>query len=107
MMTKVDPAIWLPSLEIAWGILTLAFFRVQNVTQIYIMRAFVGAFEASAYPGTVTLLAAWYTPRELAFRISVYHSAQWGELPSVHPVHADRSQSVQWLVLSRPSHRVP
>ncbi|KAL1409279.1 hypothetical protein Q8F55_006112 [Vanrija albida] len=77
MMTKVDPAIWLPSLEIAWGILTLAFFRVQNVTQIYIMRAFVGAFEASAYPGTVTLLAAWYTPRELAFRISVYHSAQW------------------------------
>lgn len=47
-----------------------------NVKQVYALRTFLGVMESSAYPGTVTLLMAWYTPHELALRISFYHSCQ-------------------------------
>ncbi|WRT70604.1 uncharacterized protein IL334_007602 [Kwoniella shivajii] len=77
MMTLVRPSLWLPGLELAWGIITIGFFKIKTVKQIYALRAFVGAFEASAYPGGITLLASFYTPKELAFRISFYHSSQW------------------------------
>lgn len=31
VMTRVRPSTWLPSLELIWGILTLAQYKAQNV----------------------------------------------------------------------------
>ncbi|OCF78525.1 hypothetical protein I204_00465 [Kwoniella mangroviensis CBS 8886] len=77
MMTWTRPSWWLPGLEFTWGVLTIVFFFAKNVKEIYALRALVGAFEASAYPGAVFLLSSWFTPSELALRISFYHSSQW------------------------------
>ncbi|WWD20560.1 hypothetical protein CI109_105036 [Kwoniella shandongensis] len=76
-MTWMRPSLWLPFLEMCWGILTIGLYKVQSAKQIYAFRAFIGAFEASAYPGAITLLMSWYTPWELALRIAFYHSSQW------------------------------
>ncbi|KAJ9111855.1 hypothetical protein QFC20_002442 [Naganishia adeliensis] len=75
-ITYFRPNLWLPSLEIGWGILTGLIAMSTNVKQVYALRAFLGVFESSAYPGTVTLLMSWYTPHELALRIGFYHSCQ-------------------------------
>jgi len=76
IITRIRPSIWLPSLEFAWGLLTLALYKVTDAKQVYAIRAFIGCFEASAYPGALMLFMSWYTPREIAFRIGFYHSCQ-------------------------------
>ncbi|WVR03557.1 hypothetical protein IAU60_000549 [Kwoniella sp. DSM 27419] len=76
VITRVRPSIWLPCLEAIWGALTIAMYKVHSAKQVYAIRAFIGAFEASAYPGAIMLLMSWYTPREMALRIGFYHSCQ-------------------------------
>lgn len=76
IITRVRPSLWLPLLEFGWGVLTLSLFKVHDAKQVYAIRAFMGAFEASAYPGALMLLMSWYTPREIALRIGFYHSCQ-------------------------------
>ncbi|AAW46254.1 conserved hypothetical protein [Cryptococcus deneoformans JEC21] len=76
IITRVRPSLWLPALEACWGVLTIATYKVTNYKQVYALRAFTGAFEASCYPGAIMLLMSWYTPRELALRIGFYHSCQ-------------------------------
>jgi MFS family permease len=56
-ITYFRPNLWLPCLEIGWGILTGLIAMSTNVKQVYALRAFLGVFESSAYPGTVTLLS--------------------------------------------------
>ena len=86
MMTHLRPSRWLPFLEFSWGLLTIGLFKVNHTWQIYVLRAFIGAFEASGYGGAVVLLMSWYTPRELALRIAFYHSSQWGKPTFVRTV---------------------
>ncbi|KIW53128.1 hypothetical protein PV05_08722 [Exophiala xenobiotica] len=77
IMTRVRPSTWLPSLELIWGILTLAQYKAQNVETLYGLRFCIGLLESSCYPGAIMLLYAWYTPRELGFRIGLYASCQF------------------------------
>ncbi|RDW61347.1 putative major facilitator superfamily permease-5 [Coleophoma crateriformis] len=50
--------------------------HAQNAKQVYVLRAFLGACESSAWPGMMTLFMHWYTPTELAKRMGFYHSCQ-------------------------------
>lgn len=71
ILTRVRPKYWLPPLEIAWGImigelclrrskLTLGMMAVSNNVQgMYVLRFFIGVFEASSYPGIVSVLCSW------------------------------------------------
>ncbi|KAK1764924.1 major facilitator superfamily domain-containing protein [Phialemonium atrogriseum] len=77
IITRVRPSWWLSGLEFCWGVLTIGLCFVKNAKQVYALRAFIGAFEASCYPGALTLLMSWYTPREIAFRIGIYTSCQF------------------------------
>lgn len=93
IITYVRPSWWLPSLEILWGIITGLFAVTTNAKQAYILRAFLGLCESTAYPGMITLfskialqrdrslntdtrIVSWYTPLEMAKRIGFYHSCQ-------------------------------
>ncbi|KAH6975212.1 major facilitator superfamily domain-containing protein [Ilyonectria sp. MPI-CAGE-AT-0026] len=76
IMTYVRPSLWLPGLEIAWGVITGLIAIVHNAKQIYALRFFLGLLESSAWPGMITLLMYWYTPSELAKRMGFYHSAR-------------------------------
>lgn len=57
MITWFRPCIWLSTLELVWGGLTMALAATHNAKQIYVIRVFIGIAESSAYPGAVTLLS--------------------------------------------------
>lgn len=57
MITWFRPSIWLSSLELVWGALTFGLAGVKNHKQVYVLRAFIGVAESSAYPGAVALLS--------------------------------------------------
>ncbi|RMY10578.1 hypothetical protein D0867_08349 [Hortaea werneckii] len=76
IMTWVRPSLWLPGLEICWGILTGLMATITEAKQAYAIRAFLGLCESSAWPGMMTLFMHWYTPTELAKRMGFYHSCQ-------------------------------
>lgn len=75
ILTKVQPSIWLPSLELIWSILVMAMAATKDLKTIYILRFFVGLLEASAYPGIMTLLGNWYQPSELAKRACIFQAS--------------------------------
>ncbi|OJD36792.1 vitamin h transporter [Diplodia corticola] len=62
----------LPTLEIAWGILTFAQSRVTSATQLYALRFFVGLFEAPVFAGTHFILGSWYRKQELFKRAGTW-----------------------------------
>ncbi|KAI7256223.1 major facilitator superfamily transporter, partial [Hortaea werneckii] len=76
IMTWVRPSLWLPGLEICWGVLTGLMATITEAKQAYAIRAFLGLCESSAWPGMMTLFMHWYTPTELAKRMGFYHSCQ-------------------------------
>ncbi|KAH7176802.1 major facilitator superfamily domain-containing protein [Dactylonectria macrodidyma] len=76
ILTYVRPSIWLPGLEICWGIITGLIAITTSAKQVYILRVFLGLCESSAWPGMMTLFMYWYTPTELAKRMGFYHSCQ-------------------------------
>ncbi|KAI7078711.1 major facilitator superfamily transporter, partial [Hortaea werneckii] len=76
IMTWVRPSLWLPGLEICWGVLTGLMATITEAKQAYAIRAFLGLCESSAWPGMMTLFMHWYTPSELAKRMGFYHSCQ-------------------------------
>ncbi|KAI7605892.1 hypothetical protein KC346_g10806, partial [Hortaea werneckii] len=77
MITRVRPSLWLPSLELCWGVLTGCMAAASSVQPMYVLRWLIGMCEASAWPGTTVLLLSWYTPREMAKRQAVYLSASY------------------------------
>lgn len=75
ILTKIRPSIWLPALELAWSFLVMALAAAKDARTIFALRFFIGLFEASAYPGIITLLGNWYTPQELAKRSAIFQAS--------------------------------
>lgn len=75
ILTKVPASIWLPSLELAWGFVVMGMAGVRSVEALYALRFVSGLLEASAYPGIMTLLGAWYTPAELGKRACIFQAS--------------------------------
>lgn len=59
IMTHVRPSLWLPGMEVGWGIMTGGLAAVQNTNQIYALRFFIGILEAGCWPGMITLLSGF------------------------------------------------
>ena len=57
ILTYVRPSYWLSGLEITWGILTGLLATTHNAQQVYVIRAFLGLCESSAWPGMMTILS--------------------------------------------------
>ena len=57
ILTYVRPSVWLPGLEIGWGVLTGLIAMATSARQIYVLRVFLGLCESSAWPGMMTLLS--------------------------------------------------
>ncbi|ODO08986.1 hypothetical protein I350_02579 [Cryptococcus amylolentus CBS 6273] len=73
----VRPSIWLPTLELLWGILTGTIAAAKNAKTIYGIRFLIGFCEGTAWPGTMILLLSWYTPAEIGLRLAIYQSATY------------------------------
>lgn len=69
---RIGPGIWLPLCVTAFGITTLCFAFVDNMTGAIIDRIFLGVAEAAMMPGFAYYLSRWYRKNELDVRISAY-----------------------------------
>ncbi|KAK4689630.1 MFS transporter, ACS family, pantothenate transporter, partial [Tremellales sp. Uapishka_1] len=63
---------FLPTLEIIWAVLTFCQSRVTKPEHLYIVRAFVGFFEAPSFGATHLILGSWYRKEEVFKRAAVF-----------------------------------
>ncbi|KAF8587874.1 MFS general substrate transporter [Ramaria rubella] len=75
ILQRVAPRIWLPSMQIIWGLLTVCTSTVKNVQQIYAIRFLQGIAESSTFVGTHYILGSWYKPGELGKRSGIFTSS--------------------------------
>ena len=59
VIRKLGAAIWLPSLVIAWGAVTIGQAFTTHWTQLLGCRVLLGVLEAGYFPGCVFLLSCW------------------------------------------------
>jgi ACS family pantothenate transporter-like MFS transporter len=68
LLTRVNVPLYIAFLELSWTVFTFAHAGVQNVTQLYVFRFFVGLFEAGHFPAVMYICSSYYKPHELARR---------------------------------------
>ncbi|OQE91568.1 hypothetical protein PENNAL_c0009G07759 [Penicillium nalgiovense] len=72
IIQRVPPRIWFPLMVVIWAGLTMASAAVKNVTQLCVIRFFLGVTEGSTYPGTMYIIGAWYKSDEIAKRTALF-----------------------------------
>ncbi|KAF4337312.1 major facilitator superfamily transporter [Fusarium beomiforme] len=75
VLKKVSPRIWLPTLTVAWGIITMCLGFVRNFASFAAVRAILGIAEGGLLPGMVLYLSSIYNRGELALRIGIFYTA--------------------------------
>ncbi|PTB63491.1 MFS general substrate transporter [Trichoderma citrinoviride] len=75
VLKKVSPRIWLPSLAVAWGIITMCLGFVRSLASFAAVRALLGVAEGGLFPGIVLYLSGVYTRGELALRLGFFYAA--------------------------------
>ncbi|PIL36918.1 MFS general substrate transporter [Ganoderma sinense ZZ0214-1] len=75
MLQVVPPRIWLPTMQIVWGVLTFCTSAVTSVQQIFVIRFFQGIAESSTFVGTHYILGSWYKSGELGKRSGIFTSS--------------------------------
>ncbi|KAI5478252.1 hypothetical protein MNV49_005317 [Pseudohyphozyma bogoriensis] len=71
-ITRIRPSHFLAGCEIGWAVFTFAQAGAHSVKQMYAFRFLVGVFESPFQTSAVFVIASWYTPSELAKRVSLY-----------------------------------
>lgn len=72
IQTRVRPSLFLPFCEVAWGLLTLFTYKAPNAKTVFALRFLLGVFESTSWPGIVSLILNWYTPKELGKRLAIF-----------------------------------
>ncbi|KAF5972982.1 transmembrane transporter transporter Liz1p [Fusarium bulbicola] len=72
IIQKVAPRIWFPSMVVIWAGLTMASAAAKTVTQLCVIRFFLGLAEASTCAGTIYIIGAWYKPEEISKRTALF-----------------------------------
>lgn len=73
IIRKLGPAVWLPSLVVCWGAVTIGMGFTTTWTQALGCRVILGVLEAGYYPGCVFLLSCWYVRFEVQKRFSGFY----------------------------------
>jgi len=69
------PRLWLPSLTLAWGVVSTLMGITQSRAGFYVVRFFLGVTESGLFPGIVFYLSMWYKRNERQFRVALFFSA--------------------------------
>jgi ACS family tartrate transporter-like MFS transporter len=81
---------------ISWGLLAACTSLVQNATQFYVVRFFLGMAEAGFFPGMIVYLSHWYRDEDRAKAVAMFMCA----IPVSELVGAPLSgllMQLQWL----------
>ncbi|KAH8994726.1 MFS general substrate transporter [Lactarius hatsudake] len=69
------PSKWLPSIMLAWGMVTALTCLVKSYPGLVVVRAFLGLAEGGVFPGVTYYVSLWYPRQMLAKRVSFFTSA--------------------------------
>lgn len=72
LLTLARPKYIFVAANVAWSVLTLLTFCMQNVNQLFILSGFEGAFSAVAYVGAHFIYGSWYKRSELSTRAAIF-----------------------------------
>ncbi|PKX91527.1 putative MFS transporter [Aspergillus novofumigatus IBT 16806] len=75
IIKKASPKIWLPTLTMVWGIITMCLGFVRNFAGFVAVRAILGIAEGGLLPGMVLYLSFFYKRSDLALRIGLFYTA--------------------------------
>ncbi|KAG4031712.1 hypothetical protein MFRU_008g00750 [Monilinia fructicola] len=67
----VRSSLFLPGCEIVWSAMVMGMAAAKTINTMYVLRFFIGLFEACSFPGYVALLGGWYAPTELTKRVAI------------------------------------
>ncbi|KZS90534.1 MFS general substrate transporter [Sistotremastrum niveocremeum HHB9708] len=75
-LKRFDPAKWLPSLTLVWGVVSVCQGVVKNQAGLFAVRFFLGMTEAGLsvlmFPGVIFLFSVYYRRRERHWRVAVF-----------------------------------
>ncbi|KAJ8596566.1 MFS general substrate transporter [Rhizopogon salebrosus TDB-379] len=72
ILKRWNPQVWLPSLTLAWGIVSICQGLVRNQAALLGIRFLLGATEAGLFPGVIYVFSVYYLRRERSWRVAVF-----------------------------------
>ena len=75
VLKKMRPSIFLSSIMLAWGIVTVCMGVTQSFAGLVVCRVILGGLEAGFFPGCIYLISMFYKRHELQWRINLFFSA--------------------------------
>jgi D-galactonate transporter len=75
VLEKIGARMTMARITILWGLTTMATMFVTSATAFYILRFFLGAFEAGLYPGVILYLTYWFPARRRAQMLGFFMTA--------------------------------
>ncbi|KXT12287.1 hypothetical protein AC579_5655 [Pseudocercospora musae] len=73
VIRKLGACLWLSSLVVAWGVVSIGIGFNTSWTQTMGCRVLLGILEAGYYPGCIFLLSCWYLRYEVQKRFSAFY----------------------------------
>lgn len=75
LLSRLRPSIYIPSIMIAWGVVTCCMSLVRTAESLMAVRFILGIPEAGFAPGIMFMLSSWYRKDEQAKRFTIFYSA--------------------------------
>ncbi|KAF8600293.1 MFS general substrate transporter [Ceratobasidium sp. AG-I] len=72
VLKRFNPKVWLPTLCLAWGIVSICQGFVNNQAGLFAIRFFLGTAEAGLFPGVVYVFSVYYRRSERHWRVAVF-----------------------------------
>ena len=66
---------WIARIMVSWGLVTVLTAFIHTAQQFYAARLFLGAAEASFYPGIIVYLTHWFTLKDRAKAVAIFYAA--------------------------------
>jgi ACS family tartrate transporter-like MFS transporter len=71
-LARVGARVWIARIALTWGVLACAMMFVRGPMSFYVLRFFLGAAEAGAFPGIVFFLSEWFPEQQRASAMSKF-----------------------------------
>ncbi|KAJ2967314.1 hypothetical protein NQ176_g9721 [Zarea fungicola] len=74
-MKRFRPSIWIPSIMVTWGFMTVMLGVVKSFGGLLAVRSLLGLAEGGLFPGITYYITMWYRRHECGLRMAVFFSA--------------------------------
>jgi sugar phosphate permease len=74
-MKRFRPSIWIPSIMVVWGIMTICLGLVNSYGGLLAVRCALGLAEGGLFPGITYYITMWYKRHECGLRMAIFFSA--------------------------------